>query len=326
MSVEFSTVVDVPRDRWMRPLIVPVGGGKPTAFTRWTTYISCLDERRALEKWLNRQVALGLSVRPDLMLAVVAHKEDKRELDKLCEQASEAAKSSAGATVGTALHVLTEQADRGVLDLSTVPPDYRPDIEAYSTTMAAAGITVVAIEQFCVHDEVRAAGTFDRLIELNGRRYIADVKTSNADMSYTMPKAAMQMAGYSRSSLYDTTTHERTPLDVDQDRALVIHLPSGKGECSLHWVDIAAGWEAVGLAGKVRAWRSRRNLASDFAAATPPIAVDLATAIATAGTEYELRTLWAHNIPTWTRAHTKAATARKQWLSENTINGQEKLA
>lgn len=323
MTDPFETVTPVPRDRWMRPLIVPVGGGKPVPFTRVTTFIGCLDDRRALEKWLCRQVALGLSVRPDLALAVVAHKDDKRQLDMVCEQASEAAKSSAGATVGTALHALTEQDDAGTLDLATVPEAYRADIEAYRAAVSFAGIKVLGSEQFGVHDDLRCAGTWDRVVEFGGHRYIADVKTSNADLSYTFPKAAMQMAIYSRCVLYDPATHVRTTQDVDQDRALVIHLPSGKGECTLHWVDIAVGWEAVALAGRVRAWRARKNLATDFAAAADP--VDLAEAIATAGTEYELRTLWANNIPAWTRAHTKAATARKAWLSENTISGQEKL-
>lgn len=320
----FETVTAIPRDRWMRPLIVPVGGGKPVAFTRCTTYIKCLDDRSALEKWLQRQVALGLSMRPDLVMSAAAHQDDKRELDRVCEQASEAAKSKAAATVGTALHAFTQQDEDGVLDMNLVPPEYRPDIEAYRATMRGAGVKVLACEQFGVHDELKVAGTWDRLIEVGGVRYIADVKTSNSDLSYTFPTAAMQMALYSRCVLYNHTTGVRTPLDgVDQDRALVIHLPSGKGECTLHWVDIAAGWEAVGLAGQVRAWRSRKGLASEFEAAPAP--VDLAVAIATAATPYELRTLWAHNIPAWTRAHTKAATARKQWLLENTTPGQETM-
>lgn len=320
----------------MRPLIVPPGGGKATAYTRVTTYIGCLDDRRALEKWLQRQVALGLSVRKDLQLAVIAHQDDKRELDRVCEQASEAAKSKAAATVGTALHALTEQCDAGTLDLATVPEEYRPDLVAYRATMDDAGIKVLASEQFGVHDGLRVAGTWDRCIEIDGRCYIADVKTSNADLSYTIPTASMQMAVYSRCSLYDPATHARIELDgINQDRALIIHLPSGKGECTLHWVDTAAGWEAVQLAGQVRAWRARgKNLATDFfeervaaefAALPDPAPVDLASAIATAATEYELRTLWAHNIPAWTRAHTKAATARKQWLAENTTPGQETM-
>ena len=114
------------------------------------------------------------------------------------------------------------------------------------------------VEQFTVLDELKIGGTPDRVVEYDGQRYIADVKTGSIE--YGAGAIAMQLAVYAHSRLYNLRTGERTPLDVHQDRAVVIHLPAGTGTCTLHWVDITAGWEAVQHATWVRAWRARRNL------------------------------------------------------------------
>src|SRR5215831_14489249 len=94
------------RDRWLRPLVVPPGGGKPVPYTRCTTYVSALEDTYNLSRWQQRMVAIGLAERQDLLLAVAAHRDDKAHLNELCEKALEAAKGSAPATTGTALHKL----------------------------------------------------------------------------------------------------------------------------------------------------------------------------------------------------------------------------
>lgn len=321
----FADLATVERDRWGRPLIVPPGGGKAVAYTRATTLAGTLDDTWALEKWKMRMTALGLAARPDLQLAVVAHRDDKTKLSEICDQAVEAAQASAAANTGTALHALTEQLDRGTLDLDTVPRDYRPDVTAYQNVIAAAGVKVEAIEQFGVLDDLKVAGTWDRIFEIDGRRYIADLKTGSIE--YGMGKIAAQLAIYSRCQVYDVATKQRTPLDgVDQDRGIVIHLPAGTGKAFLWWVDINAGWEAVALAGQVRAWRARKNLASafEYAAVKPdPPTVDtdpLLARIAAAPDVTSLRLLWAENHAggRWTDTHTAAAAARKEQLSAAT--------
>ena len=241
----------VGRDRWGRPLVVPPGGGKAKAYTRATTVAETLDERWALEKWKCRMSVLGVAERPDLLLAVSAHRDDKRELDRICDKAMEAAKSSAGATTGTALHALSELVDRGQ-DLPPLPESAKGDLEAYR--MATAALQVKAIEQFVVLDDCEVGGTLDRLVECEGRNYIADLKTGST-VNFSMGAIAIQLALYSRGMAYDPATGQRTPLDVDQEWAIVIHLPSGTGRCELRWVNIAHGWEAAQLALRVRAYR-----------------------------------------------------------------------
>ncbi len=103
----------IPRDRWNRPLIVPPGGGKPTAYTRCTTFVDCLEDKYNLQRWQLRQCAIGLADRPDLLLSVSAHRDDKHALNSITEKAMEAAQSSARSTMGTATHALGERVDRG---------------------------------------------------------------------------------------------------------------------------------------------------------------------------------------------------------------------
>jgi hypothetical protein len=296
---------DIPRDHIGRPLVVPPGGGKPIAYTRCTTYVGCLDDMWNLHRWDERNVAIGLADRPDLLLSVSAHRDDKDKLNDIVSAAKEAAKAKAAAEIGTSLHKLTERLDRGQT-LGVVPATYKADIAAYER--ATACLEIVGIERFTVLDELKIGGTHDRTVRYQDRRYISDLKTGS--INYGALKIAMQLAVYSRSVLYDHRTFERAPLDVDQDRALVIHLPAGQGRCELHWVDIAAGWEAVQVAAQVRAWRSRGGLFTPFE--TTP---DLPALIAEAASVVSLRALWAANQDTWTDDLTILANARKAELT-----------
>lgn len=246
----------IPRDGWGRPKITPPGGGKPVAYTRCTTYVSALEDTYNLTRWKMRQVALGLADRADLLLSVSAHRDNKKELDRVADAAMEAAQSSAAATTGTALHTLTELHDRGQ-KIGTLPPQARIDLDAYIAE--TVGLRYVAIEQFRVLDALRIGGTADRIIDLDDRYMIGDVKTG--DITYGLGKICMQLAVYAHAIAYDATTGrapDAKPMDLNH--GLIIHLPSGAGTCELVWVDIAAGWEAVQLAAAVRRWRSRKDL------------------------------------------------------------------
>lgn len=269
---------DVPRDRWSRPLIKQPDG-KQKAYTRCTTYVGCLEDTFNLSKWQQRMVALGLAARPDLLLAVSAHSDDKRRLDDICAEAREAAAASSAATTGTALHRLAERLDRG--EEVAVPEVAKADLEAYR--QATAGIDWRHIERITVHDGLQVAGTPDRIADR-----VYDIKTGSID--FGLGKIAMQLALYAHSEVYDVNTGERTPLDVDLERAVVIHLPAGTGTCRLVEVDIAAGWEAVQLATQVRAWRARKDLARPLppVQAAPEPVVDYVVLAAQAQTVEEL--------------------------------------
>lgn len=344
MTTLDTVPVEVPRDRFTRPLIVPPYGGKPVAYTRCTTYVGCLEDRYKLELYQQRQVAVGMSMRHDLVLAAAAHRNDRDELDRIAKQASEAARSSAGATTGTALHRLAQDLDQG-LPLADLPASAQTDLDAYAE--ATKRLRPLLVECFLVLDDIRVGGSADRVCEVDMPGYdkpvIADIKTGNIE--YGMGKIAMQLAVYAHGALYDPSTHERTPLpNVDLERALVIHLPAGSGTCELVEVDIAAGWRAVTeLAGRVRAWRKlgfkdlarRIEVVGDEAAAAPrtvtPPAPDaaqpsalanpdkLADKIADAASAERLAELWREHAHVWTAEHTELAKARKALLAQRLV-------
>jgi hypothetical protein len=247
--------MDAQRDHFGRPLVIPPEGGKPVAYRRCTTFIDVLGDRTALEKWKQRQVAVGLTKRNDLMMRAAAAP-DKKTLDYVCEEALKAAGSDASANIGTAVHALTERIDRG--ETPEIPAGFEKDIQAYLT--AVKPLTMKAIEVFVVHDRLKVGGTFDRIVEWEGKQYVADLKTGS--ISFDGAKIAMQLSIYANSQIYDVATGTRTRLEVDLHKGLVIHLPQGEGKCSLHWADIHAGFDGVRLAEQVWKWRSTKTLLS----------------------------------------------------------------
>jgi hypothetical protein len=243
---------DIKRDRWGRPLIQPVDGGKPVAYTRVSTLAKTLDNKEQLMRWKCRQTAMGLGKRNDLVAMAAAVGDDKGKLDEIVAEAMSAAASNAAANLGTTLHALTEHVDNGT------KPDYLPgeligDLTAYEEAMR--GITVLGSEKFIVNDEVQAAGTFDRLLALPGiGMVVADIKTGQHEPNY--PHAAcIQVATYARGHLYD---HDKgrikylPDLGVSTDVGLMIWLPAGKARCELYLLDLNLGWELAQTAARVR--------------------------------------------------------------------------
>ena len=249
MSI-ISVRQDFERDRWDRPLITPEGGGKSIAYRRCTRYVGVLEDLYNLQQWEKRMVALGLVERSDLRLSISAHSDDKKMLNRLCDQAKEHAKASAAATTGTALHTLTDIVDSGG-KLPHLDPGPAASIAAFRK--ATEPLKVIDIERKLVLDTHKVAGTADRIYEFNGERYIGDTKSGNIELGIL--KICMQLAVYARSYTYDVDTGERGIHGCSTTRALVMHMPAtddpAQARCELVWVDIESGWEAVKVAKQV---------------------------------------------------------------------------
>lgn len=258
---------DFKRDGRGRPLISQPDGSKPKAYRRTTTYVGVLEELYMLQQWEKRMVATGLADRPDLLLAVAAHREDKRQLNRIVDEAKQAAKATAGSTTGTALHALTDIIDRGE-DLPHLPPGPAASLEAFR--QATTPLKVLAIEQKLVLDTHHVAGTADRLYEVDGKRYIGDTKSGNIELGIL--KICMQLAVYARSYTYDVTTGERGIHGAELGRGIVMHMPATQdpagARCDLYWVDLETGWEAVKVARDV--WTMRGHKFPDLAAPFAP--------------------------------------------------------
>ena len=252
MFATIQTSADnIKRDRWGRPMIVPPGGGKPVGYTRVSTLAKALDNKDALMRWKQRQTAIGMGKRPDLASMAAACEGDNRQLDDVVEQAMTAAESERAANIGTTLHRLTEMIDAGGTPNNL--HGHMADLTAYQQAMA--GITIKATEQFVVTDEVQAAGTFDRLVELpDGRVVVADIKTGQHEPKY--PHAStIQIAVYAHGTLYDGDQGRLANLaesGVSQDVGLLIHLPAGQARCDLYLLDLNIGWNLARTAVAVR--------------------------------------------------------------------------
>lgn len=325
-------------DRYGRYVIPHPVTGKKTSWTRATTYAKSISDTYALGQWMLRMAVKGVAARPDLYaLAAATSIDDKDGLNRIAEDAKEAAAAKAGANLGTALHSFTEQVDRG--ETPNVPEPWAADIAAYKRMLTTHRITILPqyLERKVVVPEISIAGTFDRIVDRGGLK-IGDLKTGK-DLSFGWLEIAIQLAIYSRAThLWTPATRTFEPMPpVDQDVALVFHLPVGKATAVLYEVDIAAGWQAAQLCGQVRDWRKRRDLAQAVttAPATAPapavreVAPHLADAparrqdpkrsgsaglhalIGQAASVDELTALWTSANGAWTDAHTEAAKKRR---------------
>jgi hypothetical protein len=263
--------IDVPRDRWDRPMIKPREGvGNHVPYTRATTLAGSIEDTYQLGKWQIRMAAMGLLDRRDLAALIasygkppkrtvnpdtwIAYKQWKSKMDKACDQAIEFSKAHEKANLGTAMHGFVERLDQGE-SIDQFPPEFRPAIEAY--TKATAKLTSVHVEQFMVHDGIQAAGTPDRIVSIQGLPglYIADLKTGVV-ADYTTGKMSMQLGIYSRSIGYNIKKEERFAIGpINQDRGIIIELDAETGICKLHWIDIDVGFRMVQVALSVRQWR-----------------------------------------------------------------------
>lgn len=266
-----------------RPKIFPEGGGKGEYYTRVTTFIDCLEDKSTLSDWKLRMTLKGLSRRPDLMedYAKIGDPDghDKWKAKGVAELAMQAAGAGYKAEMGTAIHEATEALDRG--EEPNLPPDLLPDVTAYSHAMKQLGVEVEEIELFSVNDDLRCAGTMDRIVRWGDLHVVADVKTGIAYYG----KTAMQCAIYSRSLRYDPETYERTPLAgahngegfegaVDTGTGLFIHVPLGQGTCTVRALDLNQGWEDVHLAARLREVRKRNARKSSIPAVEISVRAD----------------------------------------------------
>jgi hypothetical protein len=250
--------------------------GKPEGFTRATTFNKTLSDTFALSEWGKRLTIVGLTRRPDLL--ALAHgtdvRADKTALNKLAEQACEAAGDKVAANLGTALHTMTEMVDAGTLKAGEAPAPQRAEVMAYAAAVEAAGLTFRQdlIERTTMTSLVGedVAGTFDRMAQLpDGSWVIVDLKTGRDPLTYGAGEIAIQLLiyalGVNEFGVYDHSTKTWGPAPVVRtDVAIVIHLPvqreSGVGAfCELSWVDIGDPMvmEAAQQSAFARAWRKR---------------------------------------------------------------------
>lgn len=248
-------------------------GRKKVSYTRVTTFIDVLDDKRNIDAWHNRLVLLGIHADPALLDGVGRQDPESKAGKDWLNRRAEIAMDKAGRNVkserGTHLHELSELIDLG-LDL---PGNIDPD--DFLGTMAYAEATqhllnIVHMEQLVVNDEYRVAGTPDRvssprrgvtLRAPDGEEFgmydllITDLKTGRVDLGGL--KMAMQLSIYANSKLYDKDGGKRISMGrVSTNWGIIMHAAAGECRTDLYWADLRMGWSAVEVAYRVRQARS----------------------------------------------------------------------
>lgn len=261
----------------------PITGEKRT-WQRATNFANALDSGFALERWKMRQTLRGIAApgRDHLLLeiAAAAGKADTHEGDTTLDRLAEAAQEAAGATSkrqkGTALHDFVERINRGEEGV-TAPGAWAKDLDAYRREVTRIGLEPLAVELVVVNLRYGVAGRADLFARLRGRDLpvVADLKTG----SINDLKFAVQMAVYGTAEwIFDPVS--RTFMEMpalDQQLAVLLHLPEGEAECTSLRVDLQWAIELADLALAVREARSGLKglvapLADPVRLAPPPTA------------------------------------------------------
>ena len=262
-SDEFSLLAEAPKDRWGRYKISDPATGKERGYTRVTTIAKVLDDSSSLADWKTRMAITGIVQRADLLAQASTSLDDRSKLNKIANDAIEAAGAYSRANLGTALHSITQQLDLGMKP--QILQGLQADIETYVASIAAwdFGMRKEWIEVLLINDEYEYAGTADRIVTTrDGKICIFDLKTGT-DLSYSFGSIAVQLAMYANADwIYDWKTGERTalPEGLDMKEGIICHLPAGEATCKFYTVDLEAGWEAAKMSFATRDWRKRKDL------------------------------------------------------------------
>ena len=240
--------------------LIPNPDGKPQAHTRMTTWVKALDDQTNLIKWQGRMVALGLTNRPDLLaLAAATDPDNKTALNKIAADAADAGGASTGRNMGSAIHAAAETYAHG----ADVPALFDAHIGHYIQALADADLELVdgLTERVIVHPDLKVAGTFDQGLrhKASGTLYVADIKTGSLGFPHSF---AAQLAGYATAPVMLTSDYSQQ-VDAppfDETRGIVVHIFADGTGCTLHWIDLQAGYDAFLLAGQIRGWRATKDL------------------------------------------------------------------
>lgn len=325
----------IPRDPATEcPLIVPPGGTEAVPYERTSRVPGFVDTLQWLMEWRLKLLAKGMAISEDLCEMASALEWNDYRMPAIIEAAHDRAGGNRKANWGTAVHSHTEveaiarrQAERGALaaaapeaeghpevgSLFTMPTRMRYDVQSYETAYAQAGAEALESEVFVVCDELRVAGTLDTI----GRHpslglYVEDKKTGK----FAAQSCAVQLAIHAHSQRVDPDLvragqwAERTDLGVNQERAVVAHVPKDGGSTTLKRVDIAMGWELAKLAMEVHRYQQYPSWCDPEPLGRATRGQTITAAIQAALTRPELREVMTHSEKWLTKKHRELANAR----------------
>ena len=276
--------------------------GKRERYSRPSGFAKPLDDESALTNWRIDRAAIGVAHSKDLQARYVAIKlDDRKGLQQLREDAINAGRGGEAASIGTAIHSMSERFEDPDDDFAP-PEPYLSALRAYTLEMARLGLESVMMECAFVTTEYRTAGTADRVYRLTrplvtptgeilpaGTLVIGDIKTSKS-LEYSMGGFAAQLSLYAQGQLYDVVNDELldTP-DINQDWGIIAWIPSNQeqGHCEMIWIDLKKGNEAAWLAQMVKEYRKTWRRSEPIRVPDPldPVALALEEELGASGVD-----------------------------------------
>lgn len=266
----------IPRDRYDRPLLVPIGGGPRVPYTSVSTLSDTLGDTRGLDRWDRRMIARGIGLDESLAALAAAEpyhtglgdydkgpmKESGRRLDEIVERARDVAKAHQKRDWGTAFHGMTEPENRPYIQ---VPARMQPAVASWWDCVAYYEAEIVDTEVFIVNEQFGVAGTFDHVIRIPWLEglIVVDKKTG----IYHPEKCRIQLAMYAGGEVYDKETDERRSFmdvygdPINQEIGITSHTPAVLDEGNTEWFEepLGVGRRAAAAAKWVREYLKENN-------------------------------------------------------------------
>ena len=272
--------------------LITMPDGKRKTYARTSSLGDTLDEKSALTNWLIAKAIEGVAKDQALQaraIAVSPYEDHKPAWTKVREDAIQAGRGVYRADIGTAVHAMSERFET---DPTYDPGEpYLSALQAYTDELDRLGLKSQLFECHLVNDEMKIAGTADRIVEATkplvtptgdvlspGTLLIGDIKTASS-LKFSLPGYVVQTAGYAGGVLYDVEANVRLPTpEINQDWGIIFHLGVDEGTCEMLWVDLEVGRFGARLANEVREWRRNWNRKSGYRESVLPVVVETAGA------------------------------------------------
>lgn len=280
----------IDRDTWGRYKLPDLDTGQIRAWRRATTLARTMTDEFTLNQWKQRKILEGIVRRQDLFaLAAATEPEEFGVLNKIADQAADAAEANAGANNGTALHKFVQRLDLGINTMC--PPWLQAYVDAYELGMQQHRLKTRPeyIERIVVNGSVQIAGQFDRIVfdptdfdrivfdPTDNVLKIADLKTAKLDsIQYAWLEIAIQLSCYAYADkVWDFATQRYIDMaefapGLDKTTALVLHLPNDVPERQanliVYEIDLVRGWECAQIALQIH---DRRSASKRYARLRP---------------------------------------------------------
>lgn len=139
------------------------------------------------------------------------------------------------ADLGTHVHAAMEAHSLGK-PFPEWPENVRPRMNAYLAFVEAHNPVYLATEASVYNRSQRYAGTLDAIVELGGKRYVLDMKSSKG----VYPEVALQLAAYRHAEFIGLPDGSEREM-YETDGALALHLADGEdGEGAWQLLDVDA--------------------------------------------------------------------------------------